>query len=298
VLLFREFIVRKHERGLLFRNGDFQRFLAPAVYRFFDPRKRLDVERFDLTHARFEHPLLDYLVRWHPESVEDLFLRVETVADQVAVVYRNGHPWTMVGPDERVLFWKGVLQLKAELVDIAHDIAVAPRLVRAVVTALQARRSSPFESAVLVREVPEAHVGLLYVDGQLVRELSPGLHGFWRYGRHVSVELVDLRVKALQVAEHELITKDQACLRVYLAANYRFTDAPLTVRSVRDPMALLDSEIRQGLRTAVATRSLEAVLEDKAGVDQDVFRRVRDKFATLGIDVRDIGVNELVRIRL
>lgn len=298
MLLFREFTVRKHERGLLFRNGDFQRFLAPAVYRFFDPRKRLEVERFDLTNARFEHRLLDYLVRWHPESVEDLFLRVETFADQVAILYRNGRPSTVVAPEQRALFWKGVVQVKAEIIDIGADIAVPQRLVRAVVASLQERRASALDSAVLVREIPEAHVGLLYVDGRLVRELPPGLHGFWRFGRHVEVELVDLRVKALQVGEHELLTKDQVCLRVYLAASYRFADARLTVRSVRDPMALLDGEIRQGLRTAVAKRSLEAVLEDKAAIDKDVFQRVHRKLAALGIDVRDIGVNELVRIRL
>jgi hypothetical protein len=298
VLLFREFTVRKHERGLLFRNGDFQRFLAPAVYRFFDPRKRLDVERFDLTHARFEHRLLDYLVRWHPESIEDLFLRVETLADQAAVIYRNGRPWAVVAPEQRALFWKGVVHVRAELIDIGADIAAPQRLVRLVVASLQARRASAFDAAVLVREIPEAHVGLLYVDGELARKLPPGLHGFWRFGRHVSVELVDQRVKALQVGEHELLTKDRARLRVYLGASYRFTDAPLTMRTVRDPLDLLDKEIRQGLRSAVAKRSLEAVLEDKTSIDKDVFQRVHRKFAALGIDVRDIGVNELVRIRL
>lgn len=298
MLFVREFTVRKHERGLLFRNGDFERFLAPAVYRFFDPQRRLEVERFDLSEPTFEHRLLDYLVRWHPESVEDLFLRVETLAHQVAVIYRNGHPWTVVAPERRALFWKGVVHVKAELVDIATEIAVAPRIVRTIVANLQARRASAFDGAVLVREIPEAHVGLLYVDGQLVRELPPGVHGFWRFGRHVSVELVDLRVKALEVGEHELLTKDRACLRVYLNASYRFANAPLTVRTVHDPMDFLDREIRQGLRTAVAKRSLEAVLDDKAAIDKDVFQRVHRKFAALGIDVRDIGVNELVRIRL
>jgi len=35
-MLFRKFIVRKNEYGLLFKDGDFERFLAPGVYRFFD----------------------------------------------------------------------------------------------------------------------------------------------------------------------------------------------------------------------------------------------------------------------
>jgi regulator of protease activity HflC (stomatin/prohibitin superfamily) len=298
VLFIREFTVRKHERGLLLRNGDFERFLAPAVYRFFDPKRRIEVERFDLTQPAFEHRLMDYLVRWQPEAVEDLFLRVETLANQVAVIYRNGHPWSVVPPEHRALFWRGVVHVKAELIDIASEIAVTPRLARTMLADVQAGRRSRFESAVLLREVPEAHVGLLFVDGQFVRELTPGLHGFWKIGRNVAVELIDQRVKALEVGEHELLTKDRACVRVYLNASYRFVNAPLTIRSLRDPLGFIDREIRAVLRNAVAKRSLDAVLEDKTAIDKDVLHRVHRKLGALGIDVRDIGVNELARIKL
>ena len=298
MLFTREFTVRKHERGILFRNGDFQRFLAPAVYRFFDPKKRLDVERFDLTQPAFEHRLLDYLVRWQPEAVEDLFLRVETGAGEIAVVYRNGHPWTFVAPERRALFWKGVVHVKAELIDVTTDVAVPQRIAQACITERQTRRASAFDAAIFVREVPEAHVGLLYVDGRLVRELAPGVHAFWKIGRNLCVELVDLRVKALEVSEQELLTKDKASLRVHLNASYRFHDVQLTVRNVRDPVDFLYKEIQLGLRSAVAKRSLDALLEHKSSLDRDVFTRVHDKLAALGIDLREIGVNELARITL
>ena len=298
MLFFREFTVRKHERGVLLRNGDFERFLAPAVYRFFDPQRRLTVERFDLTQPAFEHRLVDYLVRWHPEAVEDHFLTVETGAGQIAVVYRNGHPWTFVGPERRALFWKGVVRVTAELIDVATNLVVPRRIAQSCITERQARRSSPFDAAVLVREVPEAHVGLLFVDGQLVRELSPGVHAFWKIGRNVGVELVDLRVKALEVSEQELLTKDKESLRVNLNASYRFRDVQLTMRNVRDPVDFLYKEIQLGLRSAVAKRSLDALLEHKGSLDRDVFTRVHDKLAALGIDLTEIGVNELARITL
>ena len=57
-----KFIVRKHERGLLFKDGDFIQFLAPGSYRYFGLRHRYAVERFDLAVAAFEHRLADYLV--------------------------------------------------------------------------------------------------------------------------------------------------------------------------------------------------------------------------------------------
>lgn len=298
MLFFREFVVRKHERGILYRNGDFERFLAPAVYRFFDPRGRLSVERFDITQPAFEHRLVDYFVRWQPEAVEELFLTVETGAGQIAVIYRNGHPWTFVAPERRALFWKGVVRVKAEIIDVAANPAVPKHIALACLTDRQLRRGSAFDAAILLSEVPEAHVGLLYVDGQLVRELAPGVHAFWKIGRNVSVELVDQRVKALEIGAEELMTKDRESLRVHLNASYRFCDAQLAVRNVRDPVRLLDREIRHGLRSAVAQRSLDALLEQKGSLDSDVFARVHDKLAALGIDLTEVGVDELARVTL
>ena len=298
MLFIREFIVRKHERGILLRNGDFERFLAPAVYRFFDPHGRIEVERFDLTQPKFEHRLSDYFMRWQPEAVDDLFLRVETGAGEIAVIYRNGHPWTFVPPERRALFWKGVVHVKAELIDVASELTVPQRIAQFCLAERQVQRASAFDAAIFVREVPEAHVGLLFVDGRLVRELVPGVHAFWKIGRNVSVELVDLRVKALEVGEQELITKDKESLRVHLNASYRFRDVQLTVKSVRDPVDFLYKEIQLGLRSAVAKRSLGALLEHKGCIDRDVFARVHDKLAALGIDLTEIGVNELARISL
>lgn len=296
MLFIREFIVRKHERGLLFRNGDFERFLAPAVHRFFDPQRRLTVERFDLTQPKFEHRLLDYFVRWRPAAVEELFRHVETGPAEIAVIYRNGHPWTCVAPEQRALFWKGVVDVNVELIDIERDIVVPRRIVQTLLVDLQSRRASAFESAVYVREVPESHVGLLYIEGRLERELPPGVHAFWKVGRNVVVEILDARVKALEVGEQELLTKDKASLRVYLNASYRFADALLTMRTVRDPVDFLYREIQRVLRNAVAHRSLAALLEDKSAIDKDVFENVQRKFAPLGIDIRDIGVNELAPV--
>ena len=53
MLFFREFSVRKHERGILLRNGDFERLLTPAVYRFFFG-KVADSVCEDLSQQTFE----------------------------------------------------------------------------------------------------------------------------------------------------------------------------------------------------------------------------------------------------
>jgi hypothetical protein len=96
--------------------------------------------------------------------------------------------------------------VRAELIDVEAEPAVPRRIVHALLADLQARRSSPFERAIYLREVPEAHVGLLYVEGRLVGELAPGVHAFWKIGRSVTTEVLDVRVKALEVGERRWAT--------------------------------------------------------------------------------------------
>ncbi len=169
MLFVREFIVCKHERGMLFKNGDFVRFLAPGVHRFFDPRRRMTVERFDLTQPAFEHRLTEFLVSWYPEEIEALFMCVETGPQQIAVIHRNGHPWTVVGPGRRALYWKDVVHLEAELIDVAIELAVAPLLTRALVDAAVALRLKELDAVARIKD-DTGNVALLAgADGALTR---------------------------------------------------------------------------------------------------------------------------------
>ncbi len=293
MLFLREFTVRKHERGLLFKNGDFERFLAPSTYRFFDPRKRVEVERYDLSRPAFEHRLLDFLIRWYPEEIDAMFVKVETGPSQLAVICENGRPATVVGPGRRALFWKGVVRVTAELIDITIDPVVAPRLARIIVGEIGTRHNSAFEHAALVREVPEGHIGLLYVDGQIADELAPGLHVLWKFTRGPTVDVVDLRVKTLEIVGQEVLTKDKIPLRVSLNASYRFVDARKAVTAVEDPLALLRKEIQFGLRAAAGTRTLDALHGDQGAVDLAVLEYVRAKLAGIGLEIRDVGVRHI-----
>jgi regulator of protease activity HflC (stomatin/prohibitin superfamily) len=116
---------------------------------------------------------------------------------------------------------------------------------------------------------------------------------FWKFNRGIAVALVDLRVRALEVGGQEILTKDKVALRINLTANYQFTDALQAAKAAQDPLDFLYKELQFGLRAAVGTRTLDALLEDKGAVDQEVFADVHDKFAEIGIEVRGIGVKDM-----
>ena len=255
---------------------------------------RLKVELHDIVSPQFEHRLADFFVKQYPADVERLFVKVETRDHDVAVIFKNGHVADVIGPDQRKLFWKGVVDVTVQVINIADTFDVDPRVAKALVGEVNGERIALADKAVYIREVPDGHVGLLNVDGKLVRELAPGLHVFWKFNRGIAVALVDLRVRVLEVGGQEILTKDKVALRINLTANYQFTDALKAAKAAKDPLDFLYKELQFGLRAAVGTRTLDALLEDKGGVDQEVFADVRDKFAQIGIDVRGIGIKDII----
>ena len=290
----RKLLVRKHERALLFKDGDFVRFLEPGVKYVFDPLKRLRVELFDISVPLFEHRLADFLLREYAADVACLFTVVATGADEVATVFENGRFAAVIGPERRVLYWKGVVDVTAEVVNIGEHFEVPARIAKALVADAGKNRLRIDANAVYAREVPESHVGQLYVNGKLVRELEPGVHAFWKVNRGINVTLFDKRVQTLEVSGQEILTRDKVGLRINLTANYQFANALAAVQAAKDPLDFLYKEIQFGLRAAVGTRTLDALLEDKGAVDHAVYGHVHDRFAAIGVEVRGIGVKDII----
>ena len=54
--------VRKHEVGLWFRHGDFERVLKPGAYWRIALPGRVRVQHIDTLKTKFEHPMLDMLI--------------------------------------------------------------------------------------------------------------------------------------------------------------------------------------------------------------------------------------------
>ncbi len=289
-----KFIVRKHERGLLFKDGDFIKFLAPGTYRYFGLRSRYAVERYDLSVAAFEHRLADYLVEAERAEIDRLFYVVETHADEVALVYLNERAAAVLGPAERKLYWKGVVKVRIERFDLSEGIALDARLTKRLVNGRDAQVLAVASKAVYARVVPDGHVGLLYVDGELTETLAAGMHAYWNVAHAVGVELVDLRVKALEVQGQEILTKDKVALRINVTATYQYVDASKAVRAVKDPLDQLYKEIQFGLRAAVGTRKLDALLEDKTAIDRDIADHLGKRFAEIGISVISVGVKDII----
>jgi regulator of protease activity HflC (stomatin/prohibitin superfamily) len=134
----------------------------------------------------------------------------------------------------------------------------------------------------------------LFVDGKLVRTLEAGSHAFWNFQKNVAVEVIELRVQAMEVSGQELLTRDKVSLRVNLAASVRVTD-PIAARTkVAKFGDHVYRELQYGLRKAVSAKTLDELLGDKASLDADIFAYVHGKVTGFGVEVLGVGVKDVI----
>src|SRR5687768_18017232 len=129
MMLFRKFHVKKDERALLFKRGDFVEILCPGEYVRFDPLHRLTVEKFGLAQPRFEHRLAEFLVKAEPDVVAREFHVVELGPTEVGLRFENDVLAEVLAPNTRRLYFKGYLAQEFQRVDVATDFGVEPKLV-------------------------------------------------------------------------------------------------------------------------------------------------------------------------
>ena len=294
MMTFKRVTVKKNERGLLLRNGDFQRVLQPGTHWLFTGLDSLRVETFALEQAAFTHGLADYLMAREPAVVAAEFVRVELAEHQVGLRCENGVLVEVLAPGTRRLYWKGLVDVQVEVIDISASADVPPALAARLVQTQLRQRAVAGLAGVLQVQVPEHGTGVLSVDGKVERLLAPGSHAFWKFNRQVAVELVDLRLQALEVSGQEILTRDKVALRLNLSATWRTTDVLKASTQLAKPVDHLYRELQFGLRAAVGTRSLDELLENKSVIDEVVTAQVRDRLAAYGLALDSVGVKDIV----
>lgn len=291
---FNRVIVKKNERGLLLRNGDFERVLQPGAHWLFEAIDTLRVETFALEQTAFAHSLADYLMAKEPAVVAAEFVRVELTETQVGLRTENGVLVEVLAPATRRLYWKGLVDVQVEVFDISASAEVPAAVVARLLQTQMRQRAVAGLTGVLQVQVNEHDVGVLWVNGKVERLLTPGAYAFWKFNRQVAVEAVDLRLQTLEVTGQEILTRDKVSLRLNLSATWRYTDVLKAYTQLAKPVDHLYRELQFGLRAAVGTRTLDELLENKTVIDEVVTTHVRGKLAGYGMVLDGVGVKDIV----
>jgi regulator of protease activity HflC (stomatin/prohibitin superfamily) len=279
--------IRKHERGLLFKHGDFVRLLAPGTHYLWQSLLhpgRLAVETVPILNAKFEHKLLETLVR--EPSVAAAVTVVDLADNQRALVWKDGRLAFVLGSG-RHAFWKTEAKLEVEGFDVSTVRFDHPKI-EAIVAHPEAKAHLEW-----VMVDPNFEV-LLLVNGVLRERLAPGKHVFWKGAGNLRVVSVDKREQTLDVAGQEIMTSDKVTLRVNLAVTYQVADALKATLVVTDFSASLYREAQFVLRASVGTRSLDQLLADKEVISGEVRESIAKRAAEFGVEVKSVGLKDII----
>lgn len=278
-------ILRETERAVVLRMGRLDAILGAGEHVL--PRRNTEVEKHDLSTPRFNSAYADALIRTRPDLVERHLMVVETGADDVKIVNRNGRANEVLTPDHRALYWLDAGDWTVDAVSLAEthtvEAGLAERLMRSGLT-----------RALTSVEVADGKVGILSVDGVVAKVLDPGTYWYWVLGRKHVVKLVDTRWQAHEVTGQELLTADRVTIRVNLTADYRVTDPMVAVTTVKDYADALHLALQLAYRKTLGAVTLDALLADKVAVSGEAEAKVRTEMAKIGIEVGEIALKDVI----
>ncbi|RUX13871.1 slipin family protein, partial [Mesorhizobium sp. M2A.F.Ca.ET.042.01.1.1] len=280
-------LVKENERAVALYKGEIQAILMPGEHWLANRRGNLEISRHDLKNPEFvsayEKALFDKL----PDVAARHFTVVRTGRMEIAVVERDGALHSVLSPDRKLVLWTDAGPWKVTTVDTAADLAIDPALMRRLG---QARKTEHM----FLNPVVDGQVGLLFVDGVLVRTLEAGVHAFWNVGRMVQVKVVDIKRQSLDVAGQEVLTRDRVTIRVNIAAEYRVVDPVKAVSTVKDFSEALYRALQYAFRKTLGALTLDQILDKKVTVDEDAAAKVRDDMAAIGVEVSDIALKDVI----
>jgi regulator of protease activity HflC (stomatin/prohibitin superfamily) len=284
--MFREKVmIAEYELGLLYRDRKIEKLLTPGEHKYRTRRASLEV--YDLREMPVRDERLQLAYQLAPALIAEHLAVADMGDGQVGLVYANGKLVGLVGPGQVAFYGKRLAEIEIRTIDARAQV----ELDGALVGALERLNTGGLVKTVTV---PAGHVGLLYVDGVLARELTAGRYAFLQAVRKVEVAILDLRLQVLEVTGQELLTRDRIGLRANVTAVYRVADAARVVTATADVGDYLYKELQFALREVVGVRTLEEVLGDKQGINAAMTERVVPRLEAMGLEVATVGVKDVI----
>ena len=282
--MFRKFLIRSFEVGLLFRDGEFVALLDPGTHRRFDPMLRLSVTVASQRDPWLVHEKLDLIVRSGVLTGRAIVLDLKD--NQRALVWIENR-FSHVLPAGQYAYWTGQKDVRVEIVD-ARQVRFEHAQLKTIARSLLASR------VLDIITVERDRAGVLFLDGQYVETLSPGLYAFWKGESDARVVDVDLREAMVDVSGQDIMTADKVTLRMNAVVTYRVADARRVVSRTEDVRQALYREVQLVLRAVVGARELDSFLSDKDAVAKNMEDDVRRRAAELGLELASVGIRDII----
>lgn len=279
--MFTRTIINKGTAGLVFKNGEFTRFLEAGKYWTFYKEKVIVFHKNQPFNTSFELNLL-----LQNEALKAALDIIEVADNEIVLRYENGNFKGILQPG-RHAFWKGLIDYKFVRVDLSKKEITEPinrRILQRPVVAYYLQ----------VFVVENYEKGMLFVDGKFERMLEKGLHYFWKTPTPVTVKKADMRQLQLEVNGQEILTKDKAGVRANFVLQYRIADIEKAIVETNDYVKQLYVMTQLALREYMSSYTLDEVLEKKEELSAYIKKALAERATEFGLIIIDGGMKDLI----
>lgn len=284
MMFFKHIKIRSFETGLHFREGEFVGLLGQGSHWLFDPLMKIHVDVVDLREAWLAHEKLDMIVK--SGALEGRAIVLDLKDHQRGLVWIDGRFAQLLKPG-LYAYWHGLREVRVEVVD-ARQVRFEHEDLKVIAETFMAKMLLD------VCTVDRDRVGVLFIDGQYVETLRPGLYAFWKSAADARVVELDMREITTDVSGQEIMTLDKVSLRMNALVTYRIADARKAVSSTDDVRQALYRETQLALRAVVGARELDVFLTDKDAVAQEMEQAVRRRAGELGLEIVSVGIRDVI----
>ena len=142
-----------------------------------------------------------------------------------------------------------------------------------------------------IRQVNEYERGVKFRFGKFAKILNPG----WNLILPVieSMKKVDIRTKAVDVPEHDAITKDNVSIRINAVLYYKIFDASKAIIAVEDYRYAVAQLAQTTMRNAVGAVSLDELLAERNKISEEICKIVDEATDPWGIKVENVELKDV-----
>jgi regulator of protease activity HflC (stomatin/prohibitin superfamily) len=136
--------------------------------------------------------------------------------------------------------------------------------------------------------------GLKFRDGKFAGILEPGRHRLATIFAKDQVHKMDMRVRTMIVQGQEILTADKATVRTTVLAKMRVADPAAAILKVDSYVGQLYGDVQLALREAVAARTLDELIAEKAVLGAKVLGALQLAASAYGVELLEVGVRDLI----
>lgn len=277
-------LIKEHERGLYFKDGNYQGVLHPGKH-FRMPFSQSAVKVLDVTRpfqvAGYD---IDIFLK-DPELCTEL--AVVDVADKEVAFHFVDNKFIEVFGTGKYAFWQGLKQHTFTVIDTSNP-DIAENIDRDILAKPQLRAYSA------LYDIDPYMKGILFFNNRIQRVLEPGRHYFWLGANKVDIVKVDMRKREIEINGQEIMTEDKVPLRLNFVCQYRVTDAVKVVMDVKDYEQQIYILLQLILREYIGTLKLDDLLRMRQEIAVYVLNALKAKEADYGAEFLYAGVKDII----